>query len=727
MNQFTALRDLLFKRFDIHASSARGSLSEAKANGMREKLISALGGALLLLALLAAYSNHFHNSFHRDDGHTIINNASIRELRNIPLFFRDATTFSTLPSNQSYRPLVSTLLAIAYQLAHGLQPFWFHLSIFALFIALTLLLAFVIHRLLERDSASSSNRWIALAAAACYALNPANADTINYVIASADLISALGVIASFAFYFAIPRLRRYYLYVLPAAIAILAKPPAAIFPVLFAAFRLCFPDPAVAGRRRPARAKGKRRAETQGRRRAGARFVELVPPFVICGAVVLFVQHMTPPTWIGGATDAESYLITQPYVALLYFKTFLWPTGLSADYDLHPFVTTGDPRLWIGFAFVFFISAAAIVAAVSKTRLIGFGLLWFLIALLPTSLFPLAEVMNDHRPFLPYIGLVIAIAGAAALLVARVDRQRSWRKLAAACAVTLFLCTNAYATFQRNKVWETEETLWHDVVLKSPRNGIGLTAYGMTLVNKGDYAGALDYLHRAQQIMPEYPELLINLAIAESLTKQDAAAEQHFKDALRLGPSFPDSYIYYARYLLSHSRRDEARVILHSALELSPTDLNARELLKETEARDAEAQTKMGDALLREGKIGEAITHYEAALEVTPDSTSTLNNLAWALSTSPDASQRNGAKALELAEKADQLAGGKIPIFVRTLAAAYAENGRFKDAIETAQRASQLALAQENSVLAKKLDKDVGRYRNNFPLHRVDQKKNGRE
>src|ERR1700730_5001301 len=133
----------------------------------------AIGCSLLLLTLVAAYANHFHNSFHFDDAHTIETNAAIRDLRNIPLFFRDATTFSSLPSNQSYRPLVSTLLAIDYKLAHGLNPLWFHLSIFALFVALTLLLALVIHYLLENDAASSPNRWIALAAAACYALHPA--------------------------------------------------------------------------------------------------------------------------------------------------------------------------------------------------------------------------------------------------------------------------------------------------------------------------------------------------------------------------------------------------------------------------------------------------------------------------------------------------------------------------------------------------------------------------
>jgi protein O-mannosyl-transferase len=538
-----------------------------RANVIREKSIAVLGGALLLLAILVAYANHFHNSFHIDDRHTIMSNASIRELRNIPLFFRDATTFSALPSNQSYRPLVSTLLAIDYRLAHGLEPFWFHLSIFALFIALTLLLASVIHHLLERDAASSSNRWIALGAAAWYALHPANADTINYIIASADVISALGVIASFAVYFAIPRLRRYYLYVLPAAIAILAKPPAAIFAVLFAVFCLLFPDPAVAGRRP----------------RARAWFEEVIASFVICGALVRFVQYMTPPSWMAGAVNAHNYLITQPYVALLYFKTFFWPAGLSADYDLHPFVTTGDARFWIGFAFAVVISAAAIVAAVfKKTRMMGFGLLWFLIALLPTSLFPLAEVMNDHRTFLPYIGLVIAIAGAARLLVARLDRQRSWRKVAATCAVALFLCANAYATFQRNKVWKTEETLWHDVLLKSPRNGAALMSYGAMLMAKGDFAGALDYFHRVPH---RSALLLINLAIAENATHQSAAAEQHFKDALRQAPSLPDSYTYYARYLLSQSRADEARALLHSELELSPTDVTARELLKEADGK----------------------------------------------------------------------------------------------------------------------------------------------
>jgi len=360
-----------------------------------------------------------------------------------------------------------------------------------------------------------------------------------------------------------------------------------------------------------------------------------------------------------------------------------------------------------------------VAAIFKKTRVVGFGRLWFLIALLPTSLFPLAEVMNDYRTFLPYIGLVIAIAGAAVMLVPRIAREQSWTKIAATCALMLFLCANAYATFQRNKVWKTEETLWHDVVLKNPRNGRGLMTYGITLVSNGDFAGALEYLHRAQHLTPPYSVLLINLAIAEDATKESAAAEQHFKEALRLAPLSPDSYIYYARYLLAHSRTDEARALLGTALELSPADVTARELLQQAASPNAQTWTIAGDTLLRQDRIAEAISQYEAALKIAPDSTSTLNNLAWVLSTAPDASLRTGPKALELAEKANELAGGKSPIFLRTLAAAYAENGRFNDAIETAQRALQLARAKGNSFLVKRLDKDVSFYRNNLPLHPV--------
>jgi len=593
-------------------------MSADKLKIPRGKHAVGLGWILLLALLLAVYANHFQNSFHFDDAHTIENNAAIRELRNIPLFFHNATTFSSLPSNQSYRPLVSTLLAIDYQLAGGLDPFCFHLSVFALFVALILLLGFVVHGLLEINVTSSRNGWLALAAAGWYGLQPANADTVNYIIASAEVISTLGVVASFAVYLGFPRLRPYYFYTLPAAIAILAKPPAAIFAVLFAIFRLLFPDDTI--------------KSWTNKRRVLAWLTEVLPPFLICAATLSFVQHMTPRTWVAGATSARDYLITQPYVALLYLKTFYWPSGLSADYDLAPFTTTDDARFWLGFVFAVVIMAVSIVACVfKKTRLIGFGLLWFLVSLLPTSLYPLAEVMNDHRTFLPFIGLVIAMAGLASLLINREVQYRIAAKIAAVCAALLFFSANGYATWERNKVWKSEESLWRDVATRSPENARGLMNYGVALMGKGDLTGALDYFHRAQALAPQYPVLLINLAIAEATTKQLPQAEQHFQEALRLAPSIPDSYTYYARWLLSQGRVAEAGALLHRALEFSPTDLTANELLAQAKARTpgitAESYLALGFRYYFGERYAESITASRSAIALRPGYAEAWNNI----------------------------------------------------------------------------------------------------
>jgi Flp pilus assembly protein TadD len=561
-----------------------------------------VGAIVVGLAVLAAYANHFHNSFHFDDAHTIENNAAIQSLHNIPLFFRNATTFSSLPSNQSYRPLVSTLLTIDYSLGHGLWPFWFHLSIFALFVALVLLLAFVINRLIN-------NVWIAFGAAALFGLHPANADTVNYIIASAEIISTLGIVGSFAVYFEFPNARRYFLYVLPAAIGILAKPPAAIFPVLLATFFISFPA-----------ARSKRW------------LLEIAVPLVIGTALLLFVQHMTPTSWVAGARDAHNYLITQPYVALLYFKTFFLPNDLSADYDLNPFTSTSDPRFWIGIVFVVLLLTMSIFTARSgKMRVIGFGLLWFLISLLPTSLFPLAEVMNDHRTFLPYIGLVIALAGAVSLLVCSAIAQRGPTQVAI-IAVTMFVfCSSAFATFQRNKVWKSEETLWRDVTIKSPRNSRGLMNYGNTLMAKGDFNGALDYFHRALAIAPRYSVLFVNLAIAEDATNQTGLAEQHFKEAMRLAPQSPDSFTYYARSLLKRSRIVEARAFLQAALKLSPTDMTARDLLKKADAdrtvQTPELYVAASLEYYRQERYAETIAVCQVALQLKPDYAEAWNNI----------------------------------------------------------------------------------------------------
>jgi protein O-mannosyl-transferase len=117
---------------------------------------------------------------------------------------------------------------------------------------------------------------------------------------------------------------------------------------------------------------------------------------------------------------------------------------------------------------------------------------------------------------------------------------------------------------------------------------------------------------------------------------------------------------------------------------------------------DAEVHCLMAEMLHARGRSGEAIVHYRAALELHPGLWPELTNLAWLLATDPAPQNRDGKESVRLAEQACALAGPRETLVVRTLAAAYAEAGRFEDAVATANKARKLALASGQTDLAEK-------------------------
>ena len=129
----------------------------------------------------------------------------------------------------------------------------------------------------------------------------------------------------------------------------------------------------------------------------------------------------------------------------------------------------------------------------------------------------------------------------------------------------------------------------------------------------------------------------------------------------------------------------------------------------------AHAHNNLANALRLEGRAREAAAHYEASLKSEPDNPSTCNNLAMLLATSSDASLRNGRRALQLAQHANQLTGGRSPFILGTLAAAYAETGRFTDAVAVARTALDLASRRPNSQLAEALRAQLQRYDSGLP------------
>ncbi len=126
----------------------------------------------------------------------------------------------------------------------------------------------------------------------------------------------------------------------------------------------------------------------------------------------------------------------------------------------------------------------------------------------------------------------------------------------------------------------------------------------------------------------------------------------------------------------------------------------------------------LGNLLMRRGESRLALAHYREALRVKPEDPVSLNNIAWFLATTPDDGLRDGREALALAERAARLVSFGNPVLLDTLAAAYAEQGRYRQAVATARQALQLALEMQDEELAGEIRGRISSYRARRP-HRV--------
>jgi tetratricopeptide (TPR) repeat protein len=196
----------------------------------------------------------------------------------------------------------------------------------------------------------------------------------------------------------------------------------------------------------------------------------------------------------------------------------------------------------------------------------------------------------------------------------------------------------------------------------------------------------------------------VEMNLADALTRKGRSDEAmvHYQQAISLEPNYADAYYNRGNLFLAKGQIDDAIADWEKTLQLQPND--------------ADAHTCLGNALLRKGSLNEAIGHYETALALAPKDPHSRNNIAWVLATSSDGSIRDGAKAIGFAEQAVALSGGREPQFLRTLAAAYAENGRFSEAIAAAQQAAAIANMQAKQRLANNLAKDLMFYRADLPL-----------
>lgn len=526
---------------------------------------------LLILALMAtvlAYSNHFNNSFHFDDSHTIETNSKIKEL-NIFLFFKDGSTFSSLPSNQTYRPLTTLDNAIDYAATKSLNPKPFHIHIFIVYLLTCIVFGFFIYVLMQKFSPSATNKYYALLVSTIFALLCVNAETVNYIIQRAEITSALYILLGLLFYMKGGFVKKYYLYLIFPLIGFFAKEMAFIFAPLLFLYVLIFDEEVDL----------LHFYKSLEFKKILKALKKTLPAILLTGGFLIFYSKMVPPTYSPAGSSKYEYFITQPWVDVHYIVTYFFPYNLSADTDWTAFKSINDYRVILGFLIIIGLIYVALKTSKNKnTKLFSFGLLWFFIALIPTStIIPFAEVLNDHRTFIPYIGLTISVVFGTKFLINKYFvkfSQNSFGKPILILIIIGFITGNAYGVYQRNKVWKTEESLWKDVTIKSPKNGRGMMNYGWALMKKADYKNAEIYFNKAAKLNPNYSLIYTNLGILKNAIGDKIEAEKDFKYGIQLDNMRPGSWYYYGVFLFKEDRFYEAITCFKKLNKLTPNYLD---------------------------------------------------------------------------------------------------------------------------------------------------------
>jgi Flp pilus assembly protein TadD len=235
-----------------------------------------------------------------------------------------------------------------------------------------------------------------------------------------------------------------------------------------------------------------------------------------------------------------------------------------------------------------------------------------------------------------------------------------------------------------------------------PTSARGFNDLGVLLLDMGRVEEAVAQFRKAAALQPDFAAERSNLggALAKAGRPDEALAE--LRKALALDPGYAPAH--YQLGLVLSRRGDAQGAILEwrSALQLDP--------------KDAEAHARLGDALDAQGRTAEALAHWREALELRPNDASTLRRAAWVMATSPNAAIRNGDEALAMAIRAMELSGGKDWRMLDTLAAAYAEKGRFAEAALTARRALELAAQAAPPALADDIRMRVALYQADRPF-----------
>lgn len=237
---------------------------------------------------------------------------------------------------------------------------------------------------------------------------------------------------------------------------------------------------------------------------------------------------------------------------------------------------------------------------------------------------------------------------------------------------------------------------WRKVLEIGPEDGGTQGNLGVALLRQGNIEEAVRHLQRAAELNPRDAEAHYNFGLGLLRKAQFHEAIVEFQKALELDPRNAQTHNDLGAALSQQGRLNEATVHFQTAIRID------RDLPR--------VHANLGNVLYLQGRISEALAEWRRSLVAEPDDATVLNRIAWVLATNSVSSVRNGAEALKLAGKAVELSGGTEAAMLDSLAAAYAECGRFPEAAATARRALVLATERRNQPLAQALNARIALY-----------------
>ena len=298
-----------------------------------------------------------------------------------------------------------------------------------------------------------------------------------------------------------------------------------------------------------------------------------------------------------------SYFLTQLNIITLYLRLFIYPSGQNLDHD-------------IPISASFFSSAPSFVLLAAllalgfwlwrSSPMASFGIFFFFVSMsVESSFFPLPDIVFEHRMYLPLAGLLITMAALARM------SPRASIIMAAALAGSIAL---SVATWQRNGVWATPQSLWEDVVSKSPQKWRGYLKLGAIHKRQGNWAEAEKMYEQVVRLAPGVAEANHDLGVLKKMAGDLETAEKLFQNALKLKPSLYVSSLELGRLHMEQKRLEEAQQDFA--------------LVTQTEPRFFLGWYFLGRSLEELGKMAEAQRAYQQALALRPENAELPGRLA---------------------------------------------------------------------------------------------------